>query len=50
MEKVSSVWGTFQLIMSFNFVDYASITDKRIKDKLEAFALRYKKISEGHIL
>lgn len=38
------------LIMSFNFVDYASITDKRIKDKLEAFALRYKKISEGHIL
>jgi len=38
------------LIMSFNFVDYASISDKRIKDTLETFALRYKKISKIHIL
>lgn len=38
------------LIMSFNFVDYASIGDKRIKNRLENFASRYKKISESHNL
>jgi len=38
------------LIMSFNLVDYASIGDKRIKDRLETFTLRYKKISASHNL